>query len=134
MPASETNSRQHVPTNINLFKVKNINARKKREICSKLTMKTPERHHWRCSGAFIVKFQYISHLFLVFILLTLSIYLFARVLAKTTHITQKHYPDIIKVDSVTLKMSSQTKAPKLIYDVRNPGDNLKKHIGQPVNR
>ena len=40
--------------------------------CSKLTIKTPERCHWRCSGVFIVNFEHISHLVLVFLLLTLS--------------------------------------------------------------
>ena len=37
--------------------------------CSKLTI---ERRHWRCSGVFIVNFKHISHLVLVFLLLTLS--------------------------------------------------------------
>ena len=31
------------------------------EICSKLTIKTPKRHHWRRFGVFIVNFQHISH-------------------------------------------------------------------------
>ena len=52
-----------------LFKVNNRNTRKKCEICSKLTIKTPER---RRSGVFIVNFEHISHLFLVFLLLTLN--------------------------------------------------------------
>ena len=39
---------------------------------SKLTIKTPKRHHWRRSGVFIVNFEHISHLVL---LLTLNIYL-----------------------------------------------------------
>ena len=38
----------------------------------KLTMKTPERHHWRCSGFFIVNFECISHLALVSLMLTLN--------------------------------------------------------------
>ena len=38
---------------------------------SKLTKKTPERRHWHRSGVFIVKFEHISHLVLVFLLLTL---------------------------------------------------------------
>ena len=55
------------------------------EIHSKLTIKTPELRQWRRSGVFIVKlfvnlfivnfivnFTHISHLFLVFLLLTLS--------------------------------------------------------------
>ena len=32
------------------------------EICSKLTIKTPKRHHWRRFGVFIVNFEHISHL------------------------------------------------------------------------
>ena len=34
--------------------------------------KTPERHQWRLSGVFPVNFEYISHLFLIFLFLTLS--------------------------------------------------------------
>ena len=54
--------------------------------CSKLTIETlergvkyvqkitkrPEQHHWRCSGVFIVNSEHISHLALVFLLLSLS--------------------------------------------------------------
>ena len=42
------------------------------EICSKLIIKTPERRQWRRSDVFIVNFENISHLLLVFPLLTLS--------------------------------------------------------------
>ena len=31
-------------------------------MCSKLTIKTPKRRHWRCFGVFIVNFEHISHL------------------------------------------------------------------------
>ena len=41
------------------------------EICSKLTIEIPKRHHWRCSGVFIVNFEHISHFVLVFPLLSL---------------------------------------------------------------
>ena len=41
------------------------------ETFSKLTIKTPRR-----SGIFIVNFEHISYLYLVFLLLPLSIYLF----------------------------------------------------------
>ena len=61
----DTNS----PANICLFKVKNKNIRKRCEICSKLTTKT---RYWHCSGIFIVNFEHISHLFGVFLLLTLN--------------------------------------------------------------
>ena len=49
-----------LPANIYLFEVNNRNTRKMCEICSKLTIKTPER---RPSGVFIVNFEHISHLF-----------------------------------------------------------------------
>ena len=39
--------------------------------CSKLTIETLE-HHWCRSGIFIINFEHISHLVLVFVLLTLN--------------------------------------------------------------
>ena len=39
---------------------------------SKSTIKTPERRQWRRSDVFIVNFEHISHLVLVFLVLTLS--------------------------------------------------------------
>ena len=51
-----------------LFKVNKKDTRKTCKICSKLTMKTPERRHLHRSGVFIVNFEHISHLFLVFLL------------------------------------------------------------------
>ena len=50
-----------------MFKVNNRNTRATCEICSKLTIKTPERHQWRRSGVFIVNFEHISHLVLLFL-------------------------------------------------------------------
>ena len=58
-----------------MFKVNNKNARARREICSKLTIKTPERRHWRRFGVFIVNFEHILHLALVFLLLNLNMQL-----------------------------------------------------------
>ena len=49
-----------------LLKVNNRNSRKRCEICSKLTKKKLERLQW-CSGVFIVNFEHISHLVLVFL-------------------------------------------------------------------
>ena len=60
------------PVGIYLLKVNNRNTTTRCEICSKLTIKTPERRHWRCSGFFIVNFEHILHLVLVFPLLTLN--------------------------------------------------------------
>ena len=62
-----------IPDNIYLLKVNNRNARAGCKICSKLTIKTPKRRHWRRSGVFIVNFENISHLVLVFLLLTLNL-------------------------------------------------------------
>ena len=42
-----------------MFKVNYENARKRREVCSKLIRKTPKRYHW--GHAFIVNFKRISH-------------------------------------------------------------------------
>ena len=56
-------------TVIYLPKVNNRNTRTRCEICSKLTIKTPQRCHWRRSGVLIVDFEHISHLVLVFLLL-----------------------------------------------------------------
>ena len=58
----------NIPTNNYLFKFKG----KKYEICPKLKLKTPERRRWRCFGLFIVEFEHISHLFLVFLILNLN--------------------------------------------------------------
>ena len=55
-----------------MFKVNDRNTITSCEICSKLIIKTPERHHWRHFGVFIVNFEHISHLYLVYLLLTLS--------------------------------------------------------------
>ena len=44
----------------------------------KLTIKIPERRHWRRSAIFIVSSEHISHLALVFLLLTLNMRLSAR--------------------------------------------------------
>ena len=55
-----------------LFKVSNTYTRTRCEICSKLTMKIPERRYCRRSGIFIVNFEHISHLALMFLLLTLN--------------------------------------------------------------
>ena len=50
------------PANIYLFKVNNRNTRKRCEIRSKLTIKTPQRH-----SVFIVNFKHILPLFLLFL-------------------------------------------------------------------
>ena len=56
------------PASICLFKINNRNTRKRCEICSELTIKTHERRQWRCSVVFIVNFEHIWFLFLMFLL------------------------------------------------------------------
>ena len=62
----------YLPACIYLLKDNNGNTRTRCELCSKLTIKTPERRQWRRSGFFIVNFEDTSHLLLVFHLLTLN--------------------------------------------------------------
>ena len=45
------------------------------EICSKLTIKTPEQRNRHRSSVVIVNFEQISQIALVFLLLTLTIYM-----------------------------------------------------------
>ena len=69
---AKSNNKRKNPVGYYMFKVNNRNSRTRCEICSKLTIKTPERRHCRRSGVFIVNFEHISHLVLVFLFLTLS--------------------------------------------------------------
>ena len=57
---------------IYLFKGSDVSTRTLCEICSHLRIKTPERRHWRRSGVFIVNFEHVSPIFLMFILLILN--------------------------------------------------------------
>ena len=50
----------------------NLNTITRCGICSKLTIKSPEQTHWRRSSVFIGDSEHISHIVLVFLLLTLS--------------------------------------------------------------
>ena len=63
---------EFIPVGNYNYKVNNRTTRTKCEICSKLTIKIPARRKWRRSGVLIVNFEHISHLALVFLLLTLS--------------------------------------------------------------
>ena len=64
-----------LPVGIYLLKVNSINTRTRCEICSNITTMTSEPRHWRRPGVSIVNLEYISHLVLVFLLLTLNMYL-----------------------------------------------------------
>ena len=56
----------HYPAKIYWLKVKNRNTRTICEICSKLTIITPERRQWRLSGVYIVNSEQISRIVLCF--------------------------------------------------------------------
>ena len=70
--ACSLNKNDTDPACIYLLKVNNKNTKTRFRICSKLTIKTPERRQWHRSGVFIVELEEISHLFLVFLSLTLN--------------------------------------------------------------
>ena len=61
---------QSILANIYLLKVNNRNTTRRCDICSKLTTKTPERRKRRRPDVFIINFEYISHIFVVRLLLT----------------------------------------------------------------
>ena len=60
------------PAVIYVLKANYKNTRARCEICSKLTIKTPEQRQWCRSGVFVVNFEHISQLLLVFLLVTLN--------------------------------------------------------------
>ena len=60
------------PSGIYLLKASNRNTRTRCEICSRLTIKTPEWSQWGLFGVFNVNFEHTSHLALGFLLLTLN--------------------------------------------------------------
>ena len=55
-------SKNDFPSGIYLFKVNYQNTGAMCLICSKVTIKTPERRQWCRSGVYIVNFEHISHL------------------------------------------------------------------------
>ena len=61
-------SSRNVPANIYLLRVKNWNIITRYEIGSNFNNKTPERGHWPHFGVFVVNFEHILHLFLVFLI------------------------------------------------------------------
>ena len=60
------------PAGIYLFKFNKGNARVICKIYSNLIIKTPERSYWRCFDVFIANFEHISHIALMFPLLSLN--------------------------------------------------------------
>ena len=61
-----------LPAGNYMFKVNNRNTSTRCEICSKLTITTPEQRQWRRSGVFIINFEHITYLDILFLSLILS--------------------------------------------------------------
>ena len=70
--AEKSSPKSNVPAGIYLFKINNANIRTVSEICTKLPVTKPEWRHWSRSGIFIVNFEEISLIVLMFPLLTLN--------------------------------------------------------------
>ena len=83
----------HYPACFYKLKVNNKNTKTSCEICSKLTIKTPERRQGRRSGVFIVNFEHTSHLVLEFLLLTLQVIAgwVMSLIVKAAHCYPKEY-------------------------------------------
>ena len=95
------------PVDINLFKVNNRNTRKRWcGKCSKLIIMIPERRHKRCSGFFIENFQHISHLFSMFVLLTVNKQCRLDVLQYLAGITAKNRKALKLIQTLTWKWFS----------------------------
>ena len=61
-----------IPAGNYMLEVNNSSTRTRCEIRLELTLKTPEQRQWRPSDVFIVNFEHILHLVLVYLLLTLN--------------------------------------------------------------
>ena len=93
------------PANIYFFKVSNRSTRKKNcEICSKLTIQTQERRQWRRSNVFIINFEYISQLFLVFLLLNLKKRMLAGLCVTWTYLFLNHLIFLTLMDPLIFDM------------------------------
>ena len=106
------------PAGIYLLKVNKRNTRTKCEICSKLTIKTPEQCQWRRSGVFIVNFEHIAHLALVCLLLTLNMWFSFKILRgkKVKRNTVQNIPSneaSIEYDFSKIKNSARVHSVKL---------------------
>ena len=60
------------PADSYFFNVNNGNTRAMGKICSKLTIKTPEKRQWCRFGVFVINFEQILHIVQEFPLLTLN--------------------------------------------------------------
>ena len=90
-----------------MLKVNDRNIEKMCKICSKLTLKTTERRQWLCSRFFIVNFEHISHLFLVFLFLTSNKFTFAEIAITMMNILMFEILEML--ESIVINGSFSTK-------------------------
>ena len=68
----------------------------------KVKIKTPEQRQYCCSGIFIVNLEHISHLFLVFLLLTLTRYLYngclVGIIPYLGQMQKTPYPELLVIE------------------------------------
>ena len=82
------------PSSIYVFKVNNKNTLTVCEIFSKLTIKTPEQCHWRRSGVFIVNFEQMSYIVIIFPLFTLNMKISAEQSCIHVYLIQGYFVNI----------------------------------------
>ena len=71
----------------------------------KVNKKTPERRHSRRFGVSIVNFQHISHLFLMFLLLTLNKSMWAGNMLKRNAAATFSYFSYVKIQTQNYKLT-----------------------------
>ena len=86
------------PAGNHMFKVNNICTRRS-EICSKLTIKTPERRHWRHS-VFIVNFEHISASFWCFWVVLVSLVLILNIVCRRSRVLIVNFEQICSTVSI----------------------------------
>ena len=96
----------------------NNRSNKKCYIYSKLTIRTPERRHWRRSGVFIVNFEHISQLSIVFLLLNFYRYFLEDITSSVTKSNTTDDPEIQRktreTDYTTLPFATTILSPSFI--------------------
>ena len=90
--------------------------------CSKLTIKSPERRHWRLCGVFIVSFEHISQLVLVFLLLTLNRQM------RTEIFESKFEDDPLTSSALLLKKLSWIPKMKIIFQYKHETNTNFSHL------
>ena len=108
----------------NMLKSNNRNTKRKCKVSPKPTKKTQEECQWHRSSVFIVKFEHISHLFIVLLLLTLNMekfveYCWIKILLRQLSIEQRY---IFKVCTKSTKNIITLNIVVFMFKVTKPLD------------